>query len=101
MKRYLLGIIAVVLAVCFSAFSNPAPKTDGFVYFRVVNGNFEDLDEGVQDDTPFECDGEDETCAKGYDPERTDVVIPNGLTTWTLLMPEAVPDLEKERDIIE
>jgi hypothetical protein len=101
MKKYFLGIVALILAVCFSAFTYAPPKTDGLVYFKIVGGSFDDLDGGIQDETPFDCTGDDEVCAKGYDPARTTVVTPNGPTTWTLLQTGASTDDVKERDIIE
>ncbi len=100
MKKYLLGIIAVVFAIVFSAFTSQTSR-DPLVYFEIMNGNFVDTDLGVLTSTPFSCSGDDEDCAKGYDPGRTDVVIPNGPETWTLIAPTAEEDDLKKRDVIE
>ncbi len=97
MKKYLLGIIAVVFAIVFSAFTSQTSR-DPLVYFEIVNGDFDDVNAGILSSAPFDCTGGNDDCAKGYDPERTDVVEPNGATTWTLLDQEADEDDLKKRE---
>ncbi len=100
MKKYFMGIIALTFAIFFSAYTTHKPTKDDLVYFEIINGEFDDLEGGVLTSTPFNCTGDDEMCAKGYNPQRSEVVTPNE-TGWTLLNEEASVDDFKERNIPE
>lgn len=66
MKKYFLGMAAVVLALSLSAFTTP--KVSDYVYFEIgEGGEFVDTNNGQQDSTPFDCpDTGLDICAKGY-----------------------------------
>jgi hypothetical protein len=69
MKKYLLGIFAVVLAISFSAFS-PAAKQDNLVpmYWYDLDGN--SLGFGIHPNNG--CEQEGVGCAKGFIVEPAD-----------------------------
>jgi len=80
MKKYLLGIFAVALAIGFSAFTSPATKKvnsdDSPLHWYLVNYNGAQME--IQPQTPvaygtkievapgIDCEGTTRTCAAGF-----------------------------------
>lgn len=79
MKKYFLGIIAILLAVCFSAFTNikEKPKLTGLYWFQISNQYIPGQEVNQADATFIQqsptaplgtaCNGSTYDCVAGFD----------------------------------
>jgi uncharacterized protein YxeA len=90
MKKYLLGIIAIVMAVGFSAFTvkTENAKVDGELYWILeTDDTFYTFRTQTAEETATNCTGSMANCAYGYTAQPTLVnghYIPSGSPVVTL-----------------
>ena len=66
MKKYLTGIIAVILAVGFSAFSNNGKSSDLLFYWYQQSDHTYVGSSATSSGNPLGCSAVGENCVKGY-----------------------------------